>query len=524
MRLQESDGCDKAKDCRRTYVVPDDLEKCKSSQQNTSKTIFLEKLKSMESLFQSPKTSLLSCEAPSGDSGTENLPCLAEWIPSLQDTLDLNVKPIKQKANRMTYEVGKTNDYCEEIVESSEGSMKDSWAKTGKLECQTKKRRKHKSRAGRESNASPHRNEDGGLRADANEDAKKNKNSTGNTKASRKTYVISLSDLSESPPSIQPGLRSNENMPPGAICKNRSRIPKAQRASTSQNSQSLNKNTISSSLMKASERDQSNANGVKKRVKSKSKTIRKMSVLETQNVERDSVASEIIPETSAEAESRQSEQGEQNFLHVTIFKTEPDSFLMEEIRTPAMVSPVVGSPGLSDFSVISHSEALPSSPLGLRLKSYPCQMLPTAEDHQIPEQSCDLPKSFSIFKENDAEQMPRGKCERKKVEASCKVPSQSSAMQENENKTLKDLTNTSLTSYNFSPKSTEEPTARPARRRQDPACYVEPKLNRKLRRGDPHTNEDFLHSPVYKTKRKKVAKGNEKSKRIKQEENDLQVK
>ncbi|XP_070588075.1 shugoshin 2-like isoform X2 [Erythrolamprus reginae] len=97
-----------------------------------------------------------------------------------------------------------------------------------------------------------------------------------------------------------------------------------------------------------------------------------------------------------------------------------------------------------------------------------------------------------------------GKEEQQPIQAIPETSSENVALQENGNKVLKDSTN--AIPVETSPYVT--------RRRKNDVSYVEPKLNSKLRRGDPFTVTDFLSSPIYKTKNKRK-KGTEKSKKTK---------
>ncbi|XP_066433322.1 shugoshin 2 [Eleutherodactylus coqui] len=102
----------------------------------------------------------------------------------------------------------------------------------------------------------------------------------------------------------------------------------------------------------------------------------------------------------------------------------------------------------------------------------------------------------------------------------CKVEDQSMEIHEAAIKPLQDLTNRSFGSANRSPKSdSEEGSSRYTKRRRNAVSYKEPSLGKKLRRGDSHTNSEFLYSPPAKEKPKQKRKQNKvKSKKCKTED------
>ncbi|CAM5090213.1 unnamed protein product [Natator depressus] len=518
--LQKSSGCaagqsDKAKNCIRMHVLnagqSKKVEKRVLLPQELNRESFAERLSSMESQFQSPRSALFSHKAPLNGGAPQSPPCLEKQgsgIPALQqDLLCANVKCTKPKATRKTIRISRAADCSEEHVQSSTRIPES------KAECQAKKGQKSKRKMSKEGNFNPQRSEaeNSGPCVDVQSVNKSNdKDSSSNTKPSRKTYTVSLSDLTGSSIPVLPGLKGGEITCSERVPESKTnKTQKAQRTSAVQS----NKKQSSSPIEKVLDGVSSNMNALKEGADSRSKTKRKTYVVnppEAHPEGRESFASE----TGGVADSAfsQADPVEQNFLPVTIFKTEPDSYLEPLISEPGGTNSMVGNPGLIGFSSAARSEALAFSPCS---KSLPRLEPPTAVEHRIAEKSSTLPKSSAIVKENDTEQTSGGSCGRKKAKASSKDPCQSTALPGSENKALQDLTNASFRASI----SSEESSARPTRRRRDPACYAEPKLNSKLRRGDPFTNTQFLHSPVYKTKRKKMTKEKEKSKRIKQEEN-----
>uniref|UniRef100_A0A8C8T015 Shugoshin C-terminal domain-containing protein n=1 Tax=Pelusios castaneus TaxID=367368 RepID=A0A8C8T015_9SAUR len=525
--LQKNSSCavgqnpqqqDKAKDDRRMHMLnlgqSNKVKKRDLLEQKINGESFPERLTSMGSQFQSPRSVSLSNKAPLSDCAPQSSPGLEKHISRIpvlwQDLQGANVKCTKQKANRKTVTISKADACSEENVQSS---TKMPEVEVGRAECQAKKERKSKRKTSKENNCNPPRIEveTSGPCVDVQSvDKWNNKDSSSSTKPSTKTYALSFSDVTGSSVSVQPGLQGGEVMSSKCVPENKvNKIPKAQRTSAVQR----NKKPSSSPTEKVLDKVHSNVTSLQEEVNSRQKIKRKTYVVNppaTHPKDRASVVSGDV----ANSAPKQDGLVEQNLLLLTVFKTEPDSYLESLVSDPIVTNSVVGRPGLTDLSPVAHSEAFPFSPCHMNL---PRLELLTAADRRIPENPPAPPKSAAIFQESDTKQTSGGSYGRKKGKVSSKEPGQSAASPGSENKALQDLTNASF----LSSIGSEESSARPTRRRRDPACYAEPKLNSKLRRGDPFTNTEFLHSPVYKTKRKKVTKEKETSKRVKQEEKCL---
>ncbi|KAG8124685.1 hypothetical protein E2320_019947 [Naja naja] len=125
------------------------------------------------------------------------------------------------------------------------------------------------------------------------------------------------------------------------------------------------------------------------------------------------------------------------------------------------------------------------------------------EVQKSPETDCAL---STVFEKNSKQLETSGREEKQPIQAIPETSSENAALQQNGNKVLKDLTNSI---------PLETSPIYSTRRRKKDVSYAEPSLNRKLRRGDPFTMTEFLSSPIYKTKKKNLTKGTERSRKTK---------
>uniref|UniRef100_A0A8C8B3B8 Shugoshin C-terminal domain-containing protein n=1 Tax=Otus sunia TaxID=257818 RepID=A0A8C8B3B8_9STRI len=500
---EEQHSCDEVQDRRRTYVVkPPQLQSLGSSdllQQAKAEPIF--EIQSMESLLKSPVHTFSGHEVLSDDSSLQNSLLLRKETSSacaLQENSSMNTKSTRQKSNRKT-RVIRQRDNSEENLPNS---VKIPEAKAGKQPQRSQTSRKM---TVRKNSCSDERNEAYffGPCIDAQAvDKESTKDSPGNLKCSRKSCVVSPLDLAGDLGCVQTDLEGSEIVPPRSVPGSKaSKIPRAQRMVAAQS----NKNQTGSLQEKRQSKVDNNMNASEKEAYPKPKPQRKRNTSrppETDSLARQSDGAKVLIGSSAELGSKQTVLMRKS-SRITDLLSEPDAFLEEQIAEISLTN------NLMDLSRSLESSPMTcpaASPVRSRLTDVPVLTSLSTEDNRTPEKSSVWLESSLIFKEKTAEGIPG---ERNPVESS----SQNSPSQEPEIRPLQDLTNARTVASS----SLEEVTGYLPRRRRDPTCYAEPKLNRKLRRGDPFTNTEFLRSPVYKTKKKKTAKAKEMTKKIKEE-------
>ncbi|XP_032921136.1 shugoshin 2-like isoform X2 [Catharus ustulatus] len=429
---------------------------------------------SMESLLKTPVHTFSSHEIPSGDSSLQNSTKFSS----------VSRKSIRQKINRKTRVIGQRDDSDEEYL------PKSVIIPEAKGEEQPKKSQRSRKNTVRESNCDQ-RNDVNVFRpwidvqGAANESTK---DLPGNLKQRRETYIVHPLDLAGNLGCSQTEFEGSENVPPRSVPGSKaSKIPRAAKS----NRKSNKKQTGDLQKKGQSEVD-NNMNALKQEASCKRRPQSKSS--SSQPSETDSLAgksdgAKVLIGISTELASKQTGlMGK--FSCITHLLSEPDAFLDEQLPDVSLADSLTDLSHSLESSHVSGSAVLPVSS---RLTEAPVSKSLSTEDKKMTAKSHASLKNSQIFKEKTEEDIPG---EKNQVQSS----SCSSSSQKPGIRPLQDLNNISI----LSPSGSEEASGRSSRRKLKPTCYKEPSINRKLRQGDPFTDTKFLHSPLYKKKKKPV--------------------
>ncbi|PKU48072.1 shugoshin-like 2 [Limosa lapponica baueri] len=492
---QHSCSPDEVQDLGRAYVMnPAQLHDLGSGdllQQVKKEDIF--EIQS-ESLSKSPVHTFSSNEVPSDDSSLQNSLLRKETSSAcaLQEDSGVNTKSIRQKISRKTRVIRQIDDSEENLPNSVK-------TPEAKAEEQPKRSQTSRKTTVRKSSCSDQRKEVNffGPCIDIQGVVKEStKDSLSNRKCSRKTYIIRPLDLVGNMEHVQTDFEGGEIVPPRPVPGSKpSKIPRVQRIVAAQSS----KKQTGELQEKGQAEVGNNMSASNKEAYPKPKRQRNTSSPpETDSLAKQSDGAKVLLGGSAELASKQTVLMVK-FSGITDLLPKPDAFLEEQIADISLSKNLMDASYSLEFSSMTCSAALP---VGSRLTDVPVSRSLSTEGNRVPEKSSVWPESSLISKEKTAEETPG---ERNQVESS----SRSSPSQEPEIRPLQDLTNVRTVSS-----SSLEVSKRSSRRRRQPACYTEPKLNSKLRRGDPFTDMQFFHSSPCK---KKTAKAKEMAKRIKKE-------
>ncbi|KAM4897233.1 uncharacterized protein FYW23_005067 [Sylvia borin] len=431
-------------------------------------------IQSTESLLKDPVHTFSSHEVPSTDSSPQNSTKFSS----------VSRKSIRQKSNRKTRIIGRRDDSDEEYLPNIVIIPET------KAEEQPKRSQTIRKNTVRKSNCDQ-RNEVNVFRpwidvqGVANESTK---DLPGNLKHRRETFIVCPLNLAGSLGCFQTESERAENVPPKSVPGNKaSKIPRAAR-----NNQKSDKKQTRGLQEKGQDEVDNNLDALKKGASCKPRPQRKRSNSrppDTDSLARKSDGAKVLIGSSTELASKQTVlMGK--FSCITNLPSEPDAFLDEQLPEISLADSLIDLSHSLKSPHVSSSTVLPVSS---RLTEVSVSKSLSTEGNRMPAKSPAGLKNSLIFKEKTAEEIPG---ERNQVQSS----SWSSSSQEPGIRPLRDLNNAGV----LSPSGSEETSGRPSRRKRKPTCYKEPSINRKLRQGDPFTDTEFLHSPLYKRKKKPV--------------------
>ncbi|XP_063159480.1 shugoshin 2-like [Candoia aspera] len=506
---------------RRTFVVePNCVNNCNPTAQEIKKRMFLEKMKNLENQFQRPESRPLSNEIQQNEKSYSYSTNCPNKTKSYRRTIVLDPGPPDDRNNYTFQHDTKEKTDLENLdnlgkwfqspesnslniivsTEHSVGFQKQvpSQEATSGLNVKHKKSK----RKMHEINGSHWLSEMEGQSLDnigselQQSESKTQKRHRGKTvnadRAIMQREHCSANadgfDLSEKAPKVSKNKRKKSRCTPSAFSvplddediffegRDRSSVQKSWGTSTIPNSCSLSK--INSSH---SEKTSWIAKGYEAGLKKKKKTC---TINDSSN---DGADSEFVLQGPEECETSQTNQTSWSFLQVP------------------------GCRALQNPSIVDITKTLPvnpDSPSGVLSKSSSCShtMLHPVEAQANPERDSALSTISTVFKNDIEKAMASGRQEKQPIQAIPELTLQNASLQENGNKVLKDLTNSI---------PLETSPIRPNRRRKKDVSYAEPRLNSKLRRGDPFTVTDFLSSPIYRTKSKKSTEGTGKPRKTK---------
>ncbi|XP_009077701.1 PREDICTED: uncharacterized protein LOC103806747, partial [Acanthisitta chloris] len=319
---------------------------------------------------------------------------------------------------------------------------------------------------------------------------------------------------------VQTEFEGDENVPPRSVPgRKASKIPRAAKRNLESN-----KKQTGDLQEKEQAKTGNNTNALSQETCCKSKPQRKRKSSkppETDSLARQSDGARVHIESSTELAAKQTVlMGK--FSCITDLLSDQDGILEEQIPEIWLTNQLMDLPQSLESSSLTHSEAWSAS--SRLTDAAACKSL-SNKGNRTPVKFPVQPKCSLIVKEKTAEEIP---VERNQAQSS----SQSSPSQEPELKIslqytiyastcteirpLQDLNNTRIVSST----SLEEESGSSTRRRRNPVCYKEPKLNSKLRQGDPFTDTKFLCSLLNKTQKKPV-KAKKMTKKIKEENQRL---
>ncbi|XP_062817594.1 shugoshin 2 [Anolis carolinensis] len=485
-----SQCCTKTRDCIKTYMVVPDLHNknnCAPSARKIKEHTHLENEKELDNLFPSLESSSLSQKTQLHGSDTEHWTDFQTEIASQEEVaLGLNVKRLKPK--RKTQEIERIHMFSETESQSLDVDMQFHTRKK-----ESKSQKGHKNTEIKCNSQEEHFKTKVYEFSLTEKPPKVSKRRTKDVRSSSKPrnqtdmpMVLSLgTTLSASPVSLE-----NENVP----LVNDSRSPtktiqKVQESAIVQSNSSIIR-TNSSSLQKTCLGTNNHLVDVTKKVDPTPKLSKRTTYTVSDVAKLRSAPDSFFPSP----EKCRDSQADQ----VPSSRTQRVSLVMTVTEASPAFNSLTKDPNLPDSSSEDTSKAM---------LLYLCSSSSSAKDQAGQGKYSALP----VLKKRNIKQVPSGRPEKERTQTIPEAPLQNTVLQENE-AVLKDSTN--VDSGSFSAPS-DAFSCRPKRQRKNEVSYAEPKINSKLRRGDPYTVTDFLSSPIYKEKSKKSAKKSKKSTKVK---------
>lgn len=512
---QEQNYVSKDKDTRRTYLVSlvhqkQEQEANKGNSSETSEDAENKIIKAYSNLSSSEIPPQVCCAKSSAFQGNTST------VPrSQQDFLYENENGVRLLRNRKTFQNPSkmnTATYCKVDHGKYEvyGSKK---SQTDRCQCDSKRKQDQKNIIKSKCNKK------GGYRQreTENESAdkiiKKVDQKGGNfspgrlkrmlTKATHEACVIPTKDLTTFSLCKSEELKNMDALCTRAVHGNKiTETQQSQGALVAQNDMAIN-----TSQTKASTQNVGNNADTLKRVDASPAAHEESNIsnsCDNQVKEKESLCSGIMESRQKKNYFRHIDQGQLNFLDDQEVSHEMDASMNK-------LKPTVQKLEILESLPVDCSKNLTASTGSFFQSGFP-EMRLTAPDNLNASMNSILKNSEILGKIDQDKALDSGKAKQKSDHISKEIYEKTLTHCHGRT-ALQDVTNTSELSHTSLPKSSqilEENSAEPVRRGRAAICYKEPPLNRKLRRGDQFTDTQFLHSPVFKVKKKRSFKSKSK--------------
>ncbi|XP_052532347.1 shugoshin 2 isoform X3 [Tympanuchus pallidicinctus] len=510
---QNQNCLSKDKDTRRTYLVSLVHQEQESNKENSSET-----LEDVENKIIKASSSLSSSEIPPQVCCAESLAFQdnSSTVPPLQqDFPHENKNSVRLLRNGKTFQNPSkmnTAEHCKVDNGKYEeyGSKK---SQTDRCKCDSKRKQYQKNIIKSKCN------KEGGYRQRETEsdsvnniiqkvDQKSGNFSPGRlkhtlAKAARKAYVVPTKDLTTFSLCRRKELENKNALCTQAVHGNKiTETQQSQGALVAQNGMAMNIPQAKASTGNVD----SNADKLK-RADSSSAACEESNIsnsCDNQVKEKGSLSSGIMESRQKKNYFRHIDQGQLTFLDDQEVSQEMDSFMNK-------LKPTVQKLEILESLPVDCSKNITVSTGSFFHKDF-SEMKPTALDNLNASTNSILENSEISGKTGQDKALVSGNAKQKSDRISKEI-SEKTLTHGHGKTALQDVTNTSEFSHTSLPKSSqilEEDSAEPVRRGRAAICYKEPPLNRKLRRGDQFTDTQFLHSPVYKVKKKRSFKSKSK--------------